>query len=144
VSNPTNPAPSDLLTPKEVGEWLRVHASTVTRWAKEGLLPSIRTPGGHRRYLRAVVEAIARGDMTDTATAEDLTTQSRNVSDLQVGDTLVRPDQTQTLITRLVPPTADESAEWGYREVFSGSWSATYRAGEAVMILPRPAAEAGA
>jgi excisionase family DNA binding protein len=40
----------DLLTPGEVAELLRVDAKTVTRWARAGLLDSIRTPGGHRRY----------------------------------------------------------------------------------------------
>lgn len=37
---------------------LRVSARTVNRWAIEGLLPYIRTPGGRRRFRRSDVEAL--------------------------------------------------------------------------------------
>lgn len=37
---------------------LSVDPKTVTRWAKEGKLPYIRLPGGHRRYRTSAVEAI--------------------------------------------------------------------------------------
>jgi excisionase family DNA binding protein len=51
-----------LLTPAEVAELFRVDPKTVTRWSAAGLLSSIRTPGGHRRYWRSVVaEALAAG-----------------------------------------------------------------------------------
>lgn len=53
---------SELLTPYEVGEMFRVDARTVTRWAKDGKLKSIRTLGGHRRYLRAQIEALLARD----------------------------------------------------------------------------------
>lgn len=49
---------SALLTPKEVGQLLRVTAQTVTRWAREGKLAYTTTFGGHRRYYRAEVELI--------------------------------------------------------------------------------------
>lgn len=42
----------ELLTPAEVGALFRVDPETVTRWAKTRRLSSIRTLGGHRRYLR--------------------------------------------------------------------------------------------
>lgn len=45
-----NPAPQ-YMTPGEVAQAFRVDPRTVTRWAKRGLLRSIRTPGGHRRFL---------------------------------------------------------------------------------------------
>jgi excisionase family DNA binding protein len=35
-----------------------VDRKTVTRWAADGKLPSIRTPGGHRRYKASDVRAI--------------------------------------------------------------------------------------
>lgn len=36
----------------------RVDPKTVGRWALSGLLPSVRTPGGHRRYREADVRAL--------------------------------------------------------------------------------------
>lgn len=58
----TNP----LMTPAEVATAFRVDPKTVTRWAKAGKLSSIRTLGGHRRYLEAEVRAIL-----STASCED-------------------------------------------------------------------------
>jgi excisionase family DNA binding protein len=46
-----------LLTPAEVAAAFRVDPKTVTRWAKAGKLTSIRTLGGHRRYLEAEIVA---------------------------------------------------------------------------------------
>ncbi len=48
-----------LLTPRQVADRFAVDPKTVTRWARDGKLPSIRTPGGHRRYRQSVVEAMA-------------------------------------------------------------------------------------
>jgi excisionase family DNA binding protein len=48
----------ELLTPGEVAELFRVGPSTVARWADTGYLASIRTPGGHRRFRRADVDAL--------------------------------------------------------------------------------------
>lgn len=50
----------DLLTPAEVAKLFRVDGKTVTRWAKAGKLTSIRTVGGHRRYLASEVEALLK------------------------------------------------------------------------------------
>jgi len=47
-----------LLTPAEVAGLMRVDLKTVTRWAQQGRLRSIRTPGGHRRYSEAQVLAL--------------------------------------------------------------------------------------
>lgn len=52
----------ELLTPGEVARLFRVDPKTVTRWAKAGRIGSIRTLGGHRRYRRAEVEALLRGE----------------------------------------------------------------------------------
>lgn len=49
------------LRPAEVAEMLRVSTSSVSRWAAGGLIPSIRTPGGHRRYRESDVRAILNG-----------------------------------------------------------------------------------
>lgn len=55
-------SPPDLMTPGEVAEAFRVDPKTVARWAKAGKIASIRTIGGHRRYARADVEALLRGE----------------------------------------------------------------------------------
>jgi excisionase family DNA binding protein len=52
----------ELLTPREVAQMFRVDPKTVTRWAVAGRLRSIKTPGGHRRFVaddvRALLETI--------------------------------------------------------------------------------------
>lgn len=50
-----------LLTPAEVAAMFRVDPKTVTRWAKAGKLSSVRTLGGHRRYLSSEVRALLDG-----------------------------------------------------------------------------------
>jgi excisionase family DNA binding protein len=57
-----------LLTPAEVAAAFRVDPKTVTRWAKAGKLSSVRTLGGHRRYLEA--EVLAK--LSSIAAHEDL------------------------------------------------------------------------
>lgn len=42
----------ELLTPAEVADLFRVDPKTVSRWAARGLIPVIRTPGGHGRFRR--------------------------------------------------------------------------------------------
>src|SRR5690606_12434911 len=54
-------APGALLTPSEVASMFRVDPKTVTRWAKAGKLPAIRTLGGHRRYSEAQVRRLLTG-----------------------------------------------------------------------------------
>jgi excisionase family DNA binding protein len=55
-----------LLTPAEVAAAFRVDPKTVTRWAKSGKLNSIRTLGGHRRFLATEVRAM----LLDTPASE--------------------------------------------------------------------------
>ena len=50
--------PERLMTPGEVAALFRVLVSTVARWATEGRVRAIVTPGGHRRYRREDVEAL--------------------------------------------------------------------------------------
>lgn len=50
-----------LLTPAEVAALFRVDPKTVTRWAQERKLSSVRTPGGHRRYRAAEIHALLNG-----------------------------------------------------------------------------------
>jgi excisionase family DNA binding protein len=51
------PGDDDLLSSGDVAVLLNVAPKTVSHWAANGVLPSIRTPGGHRRYRWADVRA---------------------------------------------------------------------------------------
>ncbi|MCA9960866.1 MAG: helix-turn-helix domain-containing protein [Anaerolineales bacterium] len=48
---------NDWLNLSEAAELLGVHPATVRAWSDRGELPMQRTPGGHRRFRRADVEA---------------------------------------------------------------------------------------
>lgn len=48
----------ELLTPSEVAAMFRVDPKTVTRWVRDGKLSSVRTLGGHRRYITSEVRAL--------------------------------------------------------------------------------------
>jgi excisionase family DNA binding protein len=52
------PSPSYLST-GEVAGLLYVSPKTVSRWAKEGKLPFMKTLGGHRRYPEAEIRELA-------------------------------------------------------------------------------------
>lgn len=51
--------PHELMTPAEVADWFRVDPKTVTRWARDGKISSLRTLGGHRRFRRTEVLSLA-------------------------------------------------------------------------------------
>ena len=72
VVHPAGPQFPALLTPAEVAVLFHVDPKTVGRWAAKGRLRSVRTPGGHRRFLRSEVEAAlyaGRRAATDPALA---------------------------------------------------------------------------
>lgn len=54
-----------LLRTSDVAVLFEVSERTVSEWAKKGQIPSVRTPGGHRRYpadgIRWVLETGRRG-----------------------------------------------------------------------------------
>jgi excisionase family DNA binding protein len=52
----------------EVADLLHVSPKTVSRWAKEGKLPFLKTLGGHRRYPAAEIRNLAEG-LREDATA---------------------------------------------------------------------------
>ena len=60
-----------LLTSGEVALMFGVDTKTVARWANAGLIGSIRTPGGHRRFRQSEVTAFlvdGVGDIPDETT----------------------------------------------------------------------------
>ncbi len=52
----------------EVADILYVSPATVSRWAKDGKLPFLRTLGGHRRYPEAEIRELAN-QLREEATA---------------------------------------------------------------------------
>jgi excisionase family DNA binding protein len=51
---------SAFLSRGEVARLFGVSVSTVTRWARTGLLPAVRTPGGHYRFRAEDMRRVAR------------------------------------------------------------------------------------
>lgn len=68
-----------LLTLKVAAARLSVHPSTLRRWADQGAIPVVITPGGHRRFPRSGVEQLAAksGGGTKHAFAERALTHTR-------------------------------------------------------------------
>ncbi|HVM13069.1 MAG TPA: helix-turn-helix domain-containing protein [Egibacteraceae bacterium] len=54
-----SPAQRDYLTPGEAARILHVSPKTVNRWADDGRIACIVTLGGHRRFRREDIEAVA-------------------------------------------------------------------------------------
>jgi len=50
IAPPAPLAKAAFLSRGEVSRLFGVSASTVTRWARQGLLKTLRTPGGHYRF----------------------------------------------------------------------------------------------
>jgi excisionase family DNA binding protein len=58
-------AAEPLLTPGEVAALFRVDPKTVTRWAQAGKLTTVRTLGGHRRFIESEVRELLRSATSD-------------------------------------------------------------------------------
>lgn len=65
-------AAPELCTPREVADLMRVDVKTVAQWVKKGLIRSLRTPGGHNRYVGADIDAVMHGQQpAHTSTPPD-------------------------------------------------------------------------
>ncbi len=53
-----NDPQNDLVSSTQAAELLGVHVASVKRWADQGRLRCIRTPGGHRRFALSAVKAL--------------------------------------------------------------------------------------
>jgi excisionase family DNA binding protein len=51
-------SPDDLLRPGQVASLFGVSPKTVSRWGEAGVLPAVRTSGGHRRFRLGDVEVL--------------------------------------------------------------------------------------
>ena len=58
-SGQATPESLSYLRTAEVADILHVSPKTVSRWAKEGKLPFLKTLGGHRRYPEAKIRELA-------------------------------------------------------------------------------------
>ena len=86
--------PPEFMTPAEVAGILRATPKTIARWAREGKLNSIRTPGGVRRYPRSEVQALLATIYGSTPVSCD---------DLRDGDTILVDGRT-VVVTRIDSP----------------------------------------
>jgi excisionase family DNA binding protein len=57
------------MTTREVADQFRIHPSTVRRWAADGRLREVPTPGRGHRYRRDDIEAIVAADKQEAAAA---------------------------------------------------------------------------
>lgn len=64
------------LSLSKVAEMLGVHPSTVRNWSDQGVLPTHRTKGGHRRYLRSEVDLWMQAQRSDGPTDARLVAQN--------------------------------------------------------------------
>jgi excisionase family DNA binding protein len=55
-----------LLRTSDVAALFQVSERTVADWASRGRIPSVRTPGGQRRYPAAPIRELLRGDRPAT------------------------------------------------------------------------------
>src|SRR5712692_3688409 len=70
MNGATGNGDQELLWPRDVAELCGVDPKTVSRWANQGLIDYVRTPGGQRRFRPADVRALATaGDMTTAQVA---------------------------------------------------------------------------
>ena len=60
----SSPEP-EFLSRAEVARLFGVSGSTVTRWARTGVLKAIRTPGGHYRFRAAAVRLATAASSAD-------------------------------------------------------------------------------
>jgi excisionase family DNA binding protein len=60
---PSPPPSPRWLTLSQAAEILGVHATTLRRWADDGQIRCLRTPGGHRRFVEADLRAFLQARM---------------------------------------------------------------------------------
>jgi excisionase family DNA binding protein len=72
-SNVPEALAGQLLRTADVATLFQVSERTVSEWAKRGQIPSVRTPGGHRRYpadgIRTLLQAGREGGDRSAQTA---------------------------------------------------------------------------
>lgn len=59
MTDPVSDSPNQWLSLSEAAEQLGIHSTTLRRWADNGDIPVMLTPGGHRRFAVQDLEAFA-------------------------------------------------------------------------------------
>ena len=72
----------ELLVPAEVAALFRVDPKTVTRWAKAGRIPSLKTPGGHHRFRKDDVEELRQAGLGKSIAQQRQEQLERLVADI--------------------------------------------------------------
>ena len=100
----------ELLTSAEAASRLGVGVTAVKRWADDGILPCVRTAGGHRRFHREDVERLAR-----RAGAQHEVDEWREWI-----DTLVHADSVYASLARLFAERARRRGWWDVATYLGG------------------------
>lgn len=66
---PAAAAGDRLLKPGEVGAIFRVDPKTVTRWAEDGRITRVKTPGGHGRFRQSDIRGLLEANGVTNADA---------------------------------------------------------------------------
>jgi len=56
LTDQTDPSPTDWLSLPQAARHLRIHPTTLRRWADNGDIPVMVTPGGHRRFATSALK----------------------------------------------------------------------------------------
>lgn len=84
----------DFINAKEATALLHVSAETLRRWADEGKIETIRTDGGHRRYLKSDVLQLKNKASVDTnpkaSSPKDAIAKASRPEDVSSKDTIVK------------------------------------------------------
>lgn len=67
---------NEYLLAAQVARLLHVSPKTVSRWAKEGKLPYVRTLGGHRRFPGAPIRELAERLASESMTIDEVLSQA--------------------------------------------------------------------
>lgn len=109
LSSSSPHAPEEWLTLTDAAEQLGIHPSTLRRWANDGKIPVMVTPGGHRRFLQADVTQFAQSqtlyrpqNVEQTWAQKALTQTRQEIVSHQDEGWLAQPDTTEREEMRLL------------------------------------------
>ena len=108
-----SPTPEPLLTLKQAAERLGVHPATLRRWANQGDVLVVVTPGGHRRFPRSEVDRLSQrqgggpgGNTLRTALEQQALSHTRAE---------IAEHRDESWMTRLDEPAREEQRQLGRR-----------------------------